>query len=193
MGEPGFPHAERNACGEAKARACLRTRTKRSVSRRGAMESSWRGRSSGRSCSLERAAFSRRFLGRSRSAALRSWRSVRLSRYAPSGSRERTRVVVTTEKVFVVGGTWRKRARAVRLAAVEAVELEQTFLASSSATGQWSWAAGPRPRRAEERLPARRASSRLERRGRNRDVTVRQRQVAVDRVGRGQTHGNASA
>lgn len=40
---------------------------------------------------------------------------------------ERTRVVVTTEKVFVVGGTWRKRARAVRLAAVEAVELEQTF------------------------------------------------------------------
>ena len=40
---------------------------------------------------------------------------------------ERTRVVVTTEKVFVVGGTWRKRARAVRLAAVEAVELEQSF------------------------------------------------------------------
>jgi Bacterial PH domain len=40
---------------------------------------------------------------------------------------ERTRVVVTTEKVFVVGGTWRRNARAVRLAAVEAVELEQTF------------------------------------------------------------------
>jgi uncharacterized membrane protein YdbT with pleckstrin-like domain len=40
---------------------------------------------------------------------------------------ERTRVVVTTEKVFVVGGTWRKRARAVRLAAVEAVELEQSL------------------------------------------------------------------
>jgi uncharacterized membrane protein YdbT with pleckstrin-like domain len=40
---------------------------------------------------------------------------------------ERTRVVVTTEKVFVVGGTWRKRARAVRLAGVEAVEFEQTF------------------------------------------------------------------
>jgi lysylphosphatidylglycerol synthetase-like protein (DUF2156 family) len=40
---------------------------------------------------------------------------------------ERTRVVVTTEKVFVVNGTWRKRARAVRLAAVEAVELEQSF------------------------------------------------------------------
>jgi uncharacterized membrane protein YdbT with pleckstrin-like domain len=40
---------------------------------------------------------------------------------------ERTRVVVTTEKVFLVGGTWRKKARAVRLKAVEAVELEQTL------------------------------------------------------------------
>ena len=40
---------------------------------------------------------------------------------------ERTRVVVTPEKVFVVNGTWRRRARAVRLAAVEAVELEQSF------------------------------------------------------------------
>lgn len=40
---------------------------------------------------------------------------------------ERTRVVVTTEKVFVVHGTWRRRARAVRLGAVEAVELEQSL------------------------------------------------------------------
>ena len=40
---------------------------------------------------------------------------------------ERTKVVVTTDKVFVVNGTWRRRARAVRLAAVEAVELEQTL------------------------------------------------------------------
>jgi uncharacterized membrane protein YdbT with pleckstrin-like domain len=39
---------------------------------------------------------------------------------------ERTRVVVTTEKVFVVNGSWRRRAKAVRLAAVEAVELEQS-------------------------------------------------------------------
>ncbi len=39
---------------------------------------------------------------------------------------ERTRVVVTTEKVFVVNGIWRRRARAVRLAAIEAVELEQS-------------------------------------------------------------------
>jgi uncharacterized membrane protein YdbT with pleckstrin-like domain len=40
---------------------------------------------------------------------------------------ERTRVVVTTEKVFVVTGTMRRHARSVRLAAVEAVEIEQTF------------------------------------------------------------------
>ena len=40
---------------------------------------------------------------------------------------ERTRVIVTTDKVFVVAGTWRRRAQAVRLAAVEAVELEQSF------------------------------------------------------------------
>ena len=40
---------------------------------------------------------------------------------------ERTRVVVTTEKVFVVDGTWRRHARAVRLAAVEAVEIEQSL------------------------------------------------------------------
>jgi uncharacterized membrane protein YdbT with pleckstrin-like domain len=40
---------------------------------------------------------------------------------------ERTKIVVTTDKVFVVAGTWRRRARAVRLGAVEAVELEQTL------------------------------------------------------------------
>jgi uncharacterized membrane protein YdbT with pleckstrin-like domain len=40
---------------------------------------------------------------------------------------ERTRMVVTNEKVFVVDGTLRRRARAVRLAAVEAVELEQSL------------------------------------------------------------------
>jgi uncharacterized membrane protein YdbT with pleckstrin-like domain len=40
---------------------------------------------------------------------------------------ERTRVVVTPERVFVVEGTWRRRARAVRLGAVEAVELQQSL------------------------------------------------------------------
>ena len=40
---------------------------------------------------------------------------------------ERTRVVVTTDRVFVVGGTLRRRAQAVRLGAVETLEIEQTF------------------------------------------------------------------
>jgi uncharacterized membrane protein YdbT with pleckstrin-like domain len=40
---------------------------------------------------------------------------------------ERTRVVVTPEKVFVVDGTWRRRAQSVRIRAVEAVELEQSL------------------------------------------------------------------
>jgi uncharacterized membrane protein YdbT with pleckstrin-like domain len=40
---------------------------------------------------------------------------------------ERTRVVVTSEKVFVVEGTWRRRAKAVRLRAVEAVEVDQSL------------------------------------------------------------------
>ncbi len=41
---------------------------------------------------------------------------------------ERTRVVVTTDKVCVIGGTWRRRARSVRLAGLDAVELEQTLV-----------------------------------------------------------------
>jgi uncharacterized membrane protein YdbT with pleckstrin-like domain len=40
---------------------------------------------------------------------------------------ERTRVVVTSEKVFVVHGTWRRRAKAVRLKTVEAVEIDQSL------------------------------------------------------------------
>jgi uncharacterized membrane protein YdbT with pleckstrin-like domain len=40
---------------------------------------------------------------------------------------ERRRLVVTTEKVVLVDGTLRRRAQAVRLASVEAVELEQTL------------------------------------------------------------------
>ena len=39
----------------------------------------------------------------------------------------RTRVVVTNEKVFVVHGTLRRRARAVRLRTVEAVEVDQSL------------------------------------------------------------------
>jgi uncharacterized membrane protein YdbT with pleckstrin-like domain len=41
---------------------------------------------------------------------------------------ERTRLVVTTEKVYVVNGLLHRRAKAVRLGAVEAVELDQTLL-----------------------------------------------------------------
>jgi uncharacterized membrane protein YdbT with pleckstrin-like domain len=40
---------------------------------------------------------------------------------------ERTRLVVTTEKLFVVDGTLRRRAEAVRLRALEKLELEQSF------------------------------------------------------------------
>jgi membrane protein YdbS with pleckstrin-like domain len=40
---------------------------------------------------------------------------------------EQTRVVVTTEKVFVVKGTWRRRAQSVRIRTVEAVELDQSL------------------------------------------------------------------
>jgi len=41
---------------------------------------------------------------------------------------ERTRVVLTTEKLFVVHGTLRKRAAAVRLSRLGAVEIEQSLL-----------------------------------------------------------------
>jgi len=41
---------------------------------------------------------------------------------------ERTRVVLTTEKLFVVHGTLRKRAAAVRLSRVGTVEIEQGLI-----------------------------------------------------------------
>ena len=41
---------------------------------------------------------------------------------------ERTRVVLTTEKLFVVHGTLRRRAAAVRLTRLGAVEIEQSLL-----------------------------------------------------------------
>lgn len=40
---------------------------------------------------------------------------------------ERTHLVVTTEKVFLVDGTLRRRAASVRLRALEKLELEQSF------------------------------------------------------------------
>ena len=41
---------------------------------------------------------------------------------------ERTHVVVTTQKLYVVHGTLRRRATAVRLSRVGTIELEQTLL-----------------------------------------------------------------
>jgi uncharacterized membrane protein YdbT with pleckstrin-like domain len=41
---------------------------------------------------------------------------------------EQTRLVLTTEKLFVVHGTLRKRAAAVRLARIGPVEIEQSLL-----------------------------------------------------------------
>jgi len=41
---------------------------------------------------------------------------------------ERTRVVLTTDKLFVVHGTLRRRAAAVRLRRMGALEIEQTLL-----------------------------------------------------------------
>jgi membrane protein YdbS with pleckstrin-like domain len=41
---------------------------------------------------------------------------------------DRTRVVLTSEKLFVVDGILRRRTAGVRLRAVDAVELEQTLL-----------------------------------------------------------------
>jgi uncharacterized membrane protein YdbT with pleckstrin-like domain len=41
---------------------------------------------------------------------------------------ERTQVIVTTEKLYVVHGTLRRRAAAVRLSRINAIEIDQTLL-----------------------------------------------------------------
>jgi uncharacterized membrane protein YdbT with pleckstrin-like domain len=71
---------------------------------------------------------------------------------------ERTRVVLTTEKLFVVHGTLRRRAAAVRLGRV-AVELEQSMVGQM--LGYGTIVAGdleithvPKPRRLLERIAA---------------------------------------
>jgi len=48
---------------------------------------------------------------------------------------ERTHLVVTTQKLYVVHGTIRRRAAAVRLSRVGAIELEQTLLGRLSGYG----------------------------------------------------------
>jgi uncharacterized membrane protein YdbT with pleckstrin-like domain len=65
---------------------------------------------------------------------------------------ERTKVVVTSEKLFVVHGTVRRRAAAVRLARVAAVEVEQTVLGrllgyGTLVAGDLEIAYVPQPRR----------------------------------------------
>jgi uncharacterized membrane protein YdbT with pleckstrin-like domain len=64
---------------------------------------------------------------------------------------DRTHVVVTTEKLFVVHGVLRKRAAAVRLAKVTTIELEQSLLGrllgyGTVVAGDLEIACVPRPR-----------------------------------------------
>jgi uncharacterized membrane protein YdbT with pleckstrin-like domain len=72
---------------------------------------------------------------------------------------ERTHVVLTTEKLFVVHGTLRRRAAAVRLARIGAVELEQSLLGrllgyGTIVAGELEITHVPEPRRLLERLSA---------------------------------------
>ena len=72
---------------------------------------------------------------------------------------ERTRVVLTTEKLFVVHGTLRRRAAAVRLARVGAVEVEQSLLGrlldyGTIIAGDLEITHVPQPRRLVERISA---------------------------------------
>lgn len=65
---------------------------------------------------------------------------------------ERTRVVVTTERLFVVQGTVRRRTTAVRLARVPTVEIEQTLPArllgyGTLVAGELAIGYVPQPRR----------------------------------------------
>jgi uncharacterized membrane protein YdbT with pleckstrin-like domain len=72
---------------------------------------------------------------------------------------ERTHVVLTTEKLFVVHGTLRRRAAAVRLARVGPVEVEQSLLGrllgyGTIVAGDLEITHVPEPRRLAERLQA---------------------------------------
>jgi len=72
---------------------------------------------------------------------------------------ERTRVVLTTEKLFVVHGTLRRHAAAVRLARVSAVEVEQSLLGrlldyGTIVAGDLEITHVPQPRRLIDRLTA---------------------------------------
>jgi len=71
----------------------------------------------------------------------------------------RTHVVLTTEKLFVVHGTIRRRAAAVRLAGVGPVEIEQTLVGrllgyGTIIAGDLEITHVPRPHRLVDRLSA---------------------------------------
>lgn len=71
---------------------------------------------------------------------------------------ERTLVVLTTEKLFVVHGTLRRRAAAVRLARLGPVEIEQSLLGrllgyGTIVAGDLEITHVPRPTRIVDRLP----------------------------------------
>ena len=70
---------------------------------------------------------------------------------------DRTHVVLTSEKLFVVYGTVRRRAAAVRLERIGAVEIEQSLLGrllgyGTVVAGDLEITHVPRPRRLIERL-----------------------------------------
>src|SRR5437660_1555442 len=57
----------------------------------------------------------------------RGMRALRSS-HSTLGRIDRTRVVLTADKLFVVHGTLRRRAAAVRLEKIQTVEMEQSLL-----------------------------------------------------------------
>ena len=72
---------------------------------------------------------------------------------------DRTRVVLTTEKLFVVHGTLRRRAAAVRLTCVGPVEIEQSLLGrvlgyGTIFAGELEITHVPRPERLVDQLSA---------------------------------------
>ncbi len=70
---------------------------------------------------------------------------------------QRTHVVLTTEKLFIVHGTVRRRAAAVRLARIGAIEIEQSLLGrllgyGTILAGDLEITHVPKPRRLVERM-----------------------------------------
>ena len=105
----------------------LASQEERSASTRAAMASRWRGRSRAQSCSRSPGASGNEGISVSDSGSAARHRR-RADRAAGRLALERTHLLITTEKVFVVDGTIRRRASAVRLRTVENLGLEQSLL-----------------------------------------------------------------